>query len=362
MKLTELYDNLGKYKDEIFAKLSRVKSQGLLNDDALSSMGEWLEYSEDPKQIVKFLDNLTEDVNESYEEEHGSEIDVDKGYSGGADYGEEDKALDDEDRAEMAEPLRYPMAEEFGDDYDHYFEVPVKMEKKADKILNAMFSGAMDNDEIVKMDSSFRDNTVTYRVKEQPDLINILDELESRDIIIASDSTGYKYSPEESELAELKKAHFENKKKDKDKDKNERTDPRTGITYVGTGQRPLDVKENKDFDLKEWLRKNPVNRLKEAKNDFSIKDINIVYTEEGQHYDTKVTLNNGKRMDVPNDLSSEELAEVLKRLKVYVNPDVFEMDYEADSSDSLGSKDLNKLKNALRQAKISFDIDRIDVS
>ena len=39
MKLTELYDNLGKYKDEIFAKLSRVKSQGLLNDDALSSMG-----------------------------------------------------------------------------------------------------------------------------------------------------------------------------------------------------------------------------------------------------------------------------------------------------------------------------------
>ena len=67
-------------------------------------------------------------------------------------------------------------------------------------------------------------------------------------------------------------------------------------------------------------------------------------------------------MDVPNDLSSEELAEVLKRLNVYVNPEVFEMDYEADSSDSLGSKDLNKLKNALRQAKISFDIDRIDVS
>lgn len=346
MKLTELYDNLGKYKDEIFAKLSRVKSQGLLNDDALSSMGEWLEYSEDPKQIVKFLDNLTEDVNESYEEEHGSEIDVDKGYSGGADYGEEDKALDDEDRAEMAEPLRYPMAEEFGDDYDHYFEVPVKMEKKADKILNAMFSGAMDNDEIVKMDSSFRDNTVTYRVKEQPDLINILDELESRDIIIASDSTGYRYSPEESELAELKKAHFENKKSVKE-----------DIESI-----PETKSIKKDFDLKEWLRKNPVNRLKEAKDDFSIKDINIVYTEEGQHYDTQVTLNNGKRMDVPNDLSSEELAEVLKRLNVYVNPAVFEMDYEADSSDSLGSKDLNKLKNALRQAKISFGIDRIDVS
>ena len=38
------------------------------------------------------------------------------------------------------------------------------------------------------------------------------------------------------------------------------------------------------------------------------------------------------------------------------------MDYEADSSDGLGSKDLNKLNSALKQANITLDIDRIDVS
>lgn len=110
--------------------------------------------------------------------------------------------------------------------------------------------------------------------------------------------------------------------------------------------------------LKSWSE----SLSEDVDNAYSIKGISIVYTEEGQHYDTKVTLNNGKRLDVPNDLSSEELSEVLKRLKVYTDPSIFEMDYEADSSDGLGSKDLDKLNSALKQANITLDIDRIDVS
>ena len=43
---------------------------------------------------------------------HDQTTTVDTGFSGRADYGEEDKALDDEDRAEMAEPLAYPSLEE----------------------------------------------------------------------------------------------------------------------------------------------------------------------------------------------------------------------------------------------------------
>ena len=102
--------------------------------------------------------------------------------------------------------------------------------------------------------------------------------------------------------------------------------------------------------------------LEEPKNAYSIKKINIVYTEEGQHYKTTVDLANGDTMDIPRDMDSEELSDVLMTLNVYTNPEIFTMDYEADSSDRHGNKDLNKLDFALNQAGIELDIDRIDVS
>lgn len=93
----------------------------------------------------------------------------------------------------------------------------------------------------------------------------------------------------------------------------------------------------------------------------TIDSINIVYTEDGGHYDTKVIYRDGKIDKVPGDMDKEELSDMLKKAGVITNPSIFIMDYEADSSDGFGMKELDRLNSALKQAKIKLDVDFKDL-
>jgi regulator of replication initiation timing len=93
----------------------------------------------------------------------------------------------------------------------------------------------------------------------------------------------------------------------------------------------------------------------------TIDSINIVYTEDGGHYDTKVIYKDGKVDKVPGDMDREELSDMLKKIGVNTNPSVFIMDYNPDSSEGFGMKELERLNSALKQAKIKLDIDFKDL-
>lgn len=102
----------------------------------------------------------------------------------------------------------------------------------------------------------------------------------------------------------------------------------------------------------------------ESLNEFkknNIGSINLIYTEDGSHYDTKVIYRDGKIDKVPGDMDKEELSDMLKKAGVITNPSIFIMDYEADSSDGFGMKELDRLNSALKQAKIKLDVDFKDL-
>jgi hypothetical protein len=60
-------------------------------------------------------------------------------------------------------------------------------------------------------------------------------------------------------------------------------------------------------------------------------------------------------------MDREELSDMLKKIGVNTNPSVFIMDYNPDSSEGFGMKELERLNSALKQAKIKLDIDFKDL-
>lgn len=334
-------EQLTKHADEIISKMKTAEEMGMLGKDAKKAMWDWVEKADDHRSIIKFLDSLiNEDIKEEYEEEHGTETDIDKGYSGGADYGEEDKALDDEDRAEMAEPLAYPSLEEHEDPDD-------RAERKRDAKWDKKWAKIMRGDALGLGPERHDPN---YNV---------------------------------DELKALKKEHFNKPVKEIRKGYHKMPD---GTIMKDSDHPKKEVKPSK-FNLREYLRKNPINPLREEdsrkglidqpyKSDmemyghkwdsFDIDTIQIIYTDAGDHYKTKVHLKDNKVVEVPFDIGSEALAEMLEDVNVYADPELFVMDYNPDSSimdSETGMKDLDLLKRHLKRAKIELDIDpNMDVS